>query len=176
MTKKRFKLKEDCDWWGITDNTLPKTEYEYREDLSDEYLSCDYCWNDLTHQEVVDLLNNLNDENEQLKNRIDDYNIAFKSLQDLTERKINENEQLKSELKTIQDTFEVSWTQNHIEFNKDELFIKDIHTRLHLKNNNLFIQVFIPSINEYYYFKYRVTGRSLMSEFIENYNPTEDLK
>ena len=67
MTEKRFKLIEDYDWWGITDNQLPKTEYGFREDLSNHYLSCDYKYNDLTHQEVVDLLNNLSEENEQLK-------------------------------------------------------------------------------------------------------------
>lgn len=67
MTEKRFKLKEDYDWWGITDDTFPKTEYGYREDLPDQYISCDYCWNDLTHQEVVDLLNELYEENKLLR-------------------------------------------------------------------------------------------------------------
>ena len=66
MTKKRFVLKEDFDWWGITDNQLPKTKFGFREDLP-AYLECDYRYNDLTHQEVVDLLNELNNENEQLK-------------------------------------------------------------------------------------------------------------
>lgn len=63
----RFKLIEESDWWGVTDNQLPKTEYGFREDLPNGYLSCDYKYNDLTPQEVVDLLNALHEENERLK-------------------------------------------------------------------------------------------------------------
>ena len=69
MTEKRFKLIEESDWWGVTDNQLPKTEYGFREDLPNGYLSCDYKYNDLTPQEVVDLLNTLHEENQQLKKR-----------------------------------------------------------------------------------------------------------
>ena len=65
--------------------------------------------NRLNKKEIVDLLveyfedcDTLINENEELKNRIDNYNTALKKLQDLTEKKINENEQLKQEL------FEVS--------------------------------------------------------------------
>ena len=67
MAEKRFKLIEESDWWGVTDNQLPKTEYGFREDLPNGYLSCDYNYNDLTPQEVVDLLNTLHKENQQLK-------------------------------------------------------------------------------------------------------------
>ena len=88
---------------------------------------------------------------------------------------LNENENLKQQLQKIQNSFEVNWTQNYVEFNKDKLHIKDNNTEICLNGANLFIEVYIPQINEYYRFKYRVTGRSLMREFIENYNSNGDL-
>ena len=56
---------------------------------------------------LVDLMNELHEENEQLKqqlqSRINDYDVALKTLQDLTERKLKENEKLKKELKRMYD-------------------------------------------------------------------------
>lgn len=86
----------------------------------------------------------------------------------------DENEQLKQELQKIQDDFELNWTQNRMEFDKDKLYIKDTNTETCLDNRNLSIRVRIPSLNEYYLFKYKVTGRSLMKEFIEKYNSKGD--
>jgi hypothetical protein len=43
-------------------------------------------------------LNELHEEKEQLQSRINDYDVALKTLQDLTERKLKENEQLKKDL------------------------------------------------------------------------------
>lgn len=80
MTEKRFALEEDCDWWGITDNQLPKTKFGFREDLPEPYLECDYRYNDLTHQEVVDLLNELNDENKDLKKENQELKQKVKSM------------------------------------------------------------------------------------------------
>ena len=58
------------------------------------------CINYEWYKQYKTLLN----ENEQLKNRIDNYNTALKNLQDLTERKINENEQLKESVSNLKDT------------------------------------------------------------------------
>lgn len=88
----------------------------------------------------------------------------------------DENEQLKEQLKSIEDDFELSYTEKLGHFNKDKLIVKDTHTKIYLDGRNLFIEVYIPQINEYYRFKYSVTGRNLMREFIENYNSNGDLE
>ena len=86
-----------------------------------------------------------------------------------------ENWQLKKQLQKIQDSFEVSWTQNYIEFDKDKLYIKDNNIEIRLDDRNLFIEVYIPQTDEYYRFRYIVTGRSSeMREFIKNYNSSGD--
>ena len=101
-------------------------------DLADCYLTCG---------DVVNILNELNDENEQLK----------------------------QQLKSIEDSFKFSCTENHIEFNKDKLKIEDTHTKLILKDGKLYMSVFIPQLNEYVKFFYLVTGRKMEREFI-NYD------
>jgi uncharacterized protein YlxW (UPF0749 family) len=50
--------------------------------------------------EMCDLANKLHEEKEQLQSRINDYDVALKTLQDLTERKLKENEQLKHQIET----------------------------------------------------------------------------
>ena len=80
-----------------------------------------------------------------------------------------ENEQLKQQLKSIEDIFKFSCTENHIEFNKDKLKVEDTHTKLTLKDGKLYISVFIPQLNEYVKFFYLVTGRKMEREFI-NYD------
>ena len=77
-----------------------------------------------------------------------------------------ENEKLKQQLKSIEDSFKFSCTENHIEFNKDKLKIEDTHTELTLKDGKLYISVFIPQLNEYVKFFYLVTGRKMEREFI----------
>lgn len=77
-----------------------------------------------------------------------------------------ENEQLKQQLKSIEDSFKFSCTENHIEFNKDTLKVEDTHTELTLEDGKLRISVFIPQINEYVKFFYCVTGRKMEREFI----------
>ena len=101
-------------------------------DLADCYLTCG---------DVVNILNELSDENEQLK----------------------------QQLKNIEDSFKFSCTENHIEFNKDTLKVEDTHTELTLKDGKLCISVFIPQLNEYVKFFYLVTGRKMEREFI-NYD------
>lgn len=80
-----------------------------------------------------------------------------------------ENEELKQQLKSIEDSFKFSCTENHIEFNKDKLKVEDTHTELTLKDGKLCISVFIPQLNEYVKFFYLVTGRKMEREFI-NYD------
>ena len=87
-----------------------------------------------------------------------------------------ENKQLKEQLQNIQDSFEFKWTQNFEEFDKDKLYLKDNNTMIRLDGRNLFIEVYLPSINEYYKFKYVVTGRSLMREFIGYHNQKGDVE
>ena len=77
-----------------------------------------------------------------------------------------ENEELKQQLKSIEDSFKFSCTENHIEFNKDKLKVEDTHTELTLKDGKLCISVFIPQLNEYVKFFYLVTGRKMEREFI----------
>ena len=77
-----------------------------------------------------------------------------------------ENKELKQMLKQQSNGFELTHTHYPMEFNKDELCIKDNNTKLELKNGNLFITVFIPDLNEIRRFHYRVTGRRLMEEYI----------
>ena len=77
-----------------------------------------------------------------------------------------ENEQLKQQLESIEDSFKFSCTENHFEFNKDEIKVEDTHTELTLKDGKLYISVFIPQLNEYVKFFYLVTGRKMEREFI----------
>ena len=68
MTEKRFSLSKDTEWWFVQDNTIQVNKYGYRDDLTgeDEYKGLHQ---ELTEQETVDLLNDLYDENEGLKQR-----------------------------------------------------------------------------------------------------------
>ena len=75
-----------------------------------------------------------------------------------------ENEQLKQQLKSIEDSFKFSCTENHFEFNKDEIKVEDTHTEITLKDGKLCISVFIPQLNEYVKFFYVVTGRKMERE------------
>ena len=69
---------------------------------------------------------------------------------------------IESMLKQKENDIIFSCAQNCYEdFNKDTLHVKDNNTEIRLKNRELFIQVFIPSIKEYMRFKYMVTGRRL---------------
>ena len=87
MTEKRYK--------SIGANLECPNGMEYMLiKRNDGFNVCQVC-SKHTAKEIVDELNSLAEENEELKDRIDNYNTAFKKLQDLTERKINENEQLK---------------------------------------------------------------------------------
>ena len=95
-----------------------------------------------------------------------DCSDVLQYLCNLMNRLAEENEQLKQQLKSIEDSFKFSCTENHIEFNKDTLKVEDAHTELTLKDGKLCISVFIPQLNEYVKFFYLVTGRKMGREFI----------
>ena len=77
-----------------------------------------------------------------------------------------ENEELKKQLKSREDGFIFSCTKNYTEFDKDKLVVEDTHTKIRLDGKNLFIEVYIPQIDEFYRFKYTVTGKVLRRGFI----------
>lgn len=117
---------------------------------------------------VLHLLNELSDNNPNEEKHWYLKKMLDKSWKQYHEQK-EENEQLKKELKSIDDSFKFSCTENHIEFNKDKLKVEDTHTELTLKDGKLCISVFIPQLNEYVKFFYLVTGRKMEREFI-NYD------
>ena len=86
--------------------------------------------------ECVDLLNELHEENQQLKQR------SKQQLNDIT----------------------LNWTENFTDFDKDELYVRDNNTEIILKNNNLLISVIVPQIEERLKFHYIVTGRRFERE------------
>lgn len=77
-----------------------------------------------------------------------------------------ENKELKQMLKQQSDGFKLTHTHYTRKFNKDKLCIKDNNIKIELENENLFITVFIPDLNEIRRFHYHVTGRTLMDEYI----------
>ena len=115
MTTKRFtyRYNGDCE-----------SEWEIIDLDDDVYYGMDTTENCV--KSLVELLNDFYNENEQLKNRIDDYNVALKTLQDLTEKKINENEQLKQQktelLRIIENNIEIYENINtNVEFHQGEI-------------------------------------------------------
>ena len=79
IMEQRFKLEKDTEWWFVQDNTLQVNEFGYRDDLNgeDKYRGLQQ---DLTEQEVVDLLNKLYDENQRLKLENDGLRYALKNI------------------------------------------------------------------------------------------------
>lgn len=67
MTEKRFTLQMDTEWWFVGDNTIKVNEFGYRDDLTgeDKYRGLKQ---DLTEQEVVDLLNEQDQRIKELTN------------------------------------------------------------------------------------------------------------
>ena len=73
-------LKEEPNKWSICNvsGTLKKLN-ELDEDFDD----------------ALNTISKIQEENQTLQSRINDYDVALKTLQDLTERKLKENEELK---------------------------------------------------------------------------------
>lgn len=84
MTAKRFYMDKSGDLYD-RENKSVMVDFGYSYDG----VGC---------KRIIDLLNELHEENEQLKSRCNDYDKALKTLQDLTDRKLKENEQLKKAL------------------------------------------------------------------------------
>lgn len=82
MSEKRFISKSNYDWWYIKD-----TAGEFKGRYSD--------W--MSEDEVVNLLNQLINENEQLKQKVDFYKYFQKDARELEK----ENEQLKQQFLKI---------------------------------------------------------------------------
>ena len=78
------------------------------------------------------------EENEELKDRIDNYNTAFKKLQDLTERKINENEQLKQSSTMYYNLFKELQRQMQGVKSIYDLDSKDFEDLIELSKGNVF--------------------------------------
>ena len=118
-----------------------KRYYAHKHLLKENEVHDKRCHRFMGLDETVEHLNNeywkykqLKDENEGLKDRIDNYNDAFKKLQDLTERKINENEQLKNELRIYRKLANCSNCQYH---NYDTLFGGDDEYEVCDKGNDV---------------------------------------
>ena len=45
------------------------------------------------------------------------------------------------------------------EFYKDSLYIKDAHTEIKLKDREIIIKVYVPPLDDFFIFKYTVTGK-----------------
>lgn len=155
MTDERFKFNG-------ANNCI---EYDNESILLDSY-----------GEDIAELLNELHEENKELKKVNAQFDILIKNNQLAYIDLKKENEQLKQQLKSIDDNFELNWYQNYVEFDKDKLEIKDVHTKIYLNGTGLLIEVYIPQIDEYYRFKYYVTGRNLMDRFIREYHSKGDVE
>lgn len=72
-----------------------------------------------------------------------------------------ENERLKKQINDIT----VNYTKNRVVFDKDELYARDNNIEIDLKNRNLSITIYIPSIKEYLKLHYVVTGKNFEREY-----------
>ena len=72
---------------------------------------------------------------------------------------ISDLEEENKKLKLKIENFDFSWTQNNITFEEDKLYIRDVHTEIHLTKGHLKITVFVPSIEEIFKIHYYVTGK-----------------
>ena len=111
MTKKRFSLSIDTEWWFVQDNTIQVNKYGYRDDLTgeDEYGGLRQ---ELTEQETVDLLNKLYEENMKLQFQFnllqEPVNEFYRGAKEnanmvLVEQLKRENKELKLQLEAFKD-------------------------------------------------------------------------
>ena len=103
---KRFNLIIASEWWIVEDNSIKSDKY--RDDLDGDDIYRGLKEGELTEKEVVDLLNELNNENEQLKSKnrgLQSELQIFKEDATHSNLQINkladENEQLKSTIKEV---------------------------------------------------------------------------
>lgn len=81
---------------------MTEKRYFFHKHLRRDVIHDTLCHNWLSGEELEEHMNvqytkysDLKKENENLKSRIEDYDVALKKLQDLTDKKLTENEQLK---------------------------------------------------------------------------------
>ena len=117
---------------------------------------------------VLHLLNELSDNNPNEEKHWYLKKMLDKSWKQYHEQK-EENEQLKQQLKSIEDSFKFSCTENHFEFNNDEIKVEDTHTEITLNNGKLSITVYKTQLNEDDKYLYWITERKMEREFI-NYD------
>ena len=131
MTEKRFTITQKEDYFYVRDevNRKPMGMFEFKEDEFPVY----FCFH-----KIIDLLNQLNDENEQLKQQLSNVQILYKSTDDnlFACRKTNnesrecysklekENEQLKQRIKVLEDTID-GLTGTIAHFDLDEVMWND---------------------------------------------------
>ncbi len=104
MTTKRFTLIIDSEWWIVEDNSIKSNKYRNDLDGDDAYRGLKE--GELTEKEVVDLLNELHEENNELRlmlNSCSDQRSEFHRGARENANRVGklkkENEQLKSDLK-----------------------------------------------------------------------------
>lgn len=86
--------------------------------------------------------------------------IDLEQISDLVYELYDEKEELKEQINNVGFKF----TQNFQDLNKDELYVKDVHTEINLKQGTLTITVCLPEINKIYNMEYNVTGK-VMKKF-----------
>ena len=99
MTK-RFTLNIDSEWWVVGDNTIKVNEFGYREDLDIEDMGRGLR-KELTEQETVNLLNQLYEENRELRRHLDVMRSGALTDDKRIKELYDENEQLKQSNKEL---------------------------------------------------------------------------
>ncbi len=98
---KQYDIEEECELL----NKMSKENEQLKSDFLNRKLFVPYKKEierlKLQNKELLTANATIRRENEQLKSRINDYDIALKTLQDLADKKLKENEQLKQQNKQL---------------------------------------------------------------------------
>lgn len=129
--------------------TLEICQFDY-SDIWEKSFDENYTDKPLRNDEIIKLLNEQEKWIERLEKENSDLKVLVKDL-------AKKGEQIND--------IRLDWNQDYREFNKDTLYIEDHNTKIKLKDGRLYIEVFIPKINEYFRFNYIVTGRKLEREY-----------
>ena len=141
VTKKRFKVHsmiQDMEVGEIMDLELCEELIRKYGSLSDIHLLIEDNGNDMTYQEVVDLLN----ENEQLKQQVAFLEEFLKTgvQYEYYQKVYEENEQLKQENKKLQGKYDhLLWLYNGLGCEYD--WLKDENEQLKQRNNRQYEQL-----------------------------------
>ncbi len=98
---KQYDIEEECELL----NKMSKENEQLKSDFLNRKLFVPYKKEierlKLQNKELLTANATIRRENEQLKSRINDYDVALKTLQDLADKKLKENEQLKQQNKQL---------------------------------------------------------------------------